>query len=100
MNLLKFQFSFYYLVYFLIFPLLEISYLYETNCSKPTGPLGGSVFVDMPTSPPKPNSPPSANCVEVLCIAIELLTFFKNLLAVFLFLVIMESVCIVPYLLI
>ena len=30
----------------------------------------------MPTSPPKPNSPPSANWVDVLCIAIELFIFF------------------------
>jgi len=28
--------------------------------------------VDMPTSAPKPNSPPSANCVEALWMAIEL----------------------------
>ena len=52
----------------------------------------------MPTSPPNPNSWPSANCVDVLCIAIELFTSFKNFLADFLFCVIIQSVCIVPYL--
>ena len=58
----RFQFlSFFVLSYFLVLPLLIISYLYETSCHNPTGPRGGKVFVEMPTSPPKPNSPPSAN---------------------------------------
>jgi len=50
------------------------------------------LLVDIPTSAPKPNSPPSANCVEALWIAIELLIFDRNFLAVFLFFVTMESV--------
>ena len=66
--------------------------------SRPIGPRGWSLFVDMPTSAPKPNSPPSANCVEALWIAIELLMPDINFLAVFLFLVTIESVCEDPYL--
>ncbi len=75
--------------------------------SEVSGPENGkeNIFVnrwciiinDKDISPPKPNSPPSANCVEVLCIAIELFTFFKNFFADFIFLVIIASVCIVPY---
>ena len=55
------------------------------------------MLVEIPISPPKPNSPPSANWVETLCIAIELFTPFKKTSAFFLLLVIILSVCIVPY---
>ena len=58
----------------------------------PIGPRGCNLLVDIPTSAPKPNSPPSANCVEALWIAIELLIFDRNFLAVLLFLVTIESV--------
>ena len=58
-------------------------YLYEVSCSRPTGPLGGSFVVDIPTSAPKPNSPPSANWVEALWTAIELEILDKNFFAVF-----------------
>ena len=61
--------------YFLICPDPYTSFI-TYKLTKPTGPLGGNLFVDIPTSPPNPNSPPSANCVDELCIAIELLTFF------------------------
>ena len=63
----------------------------------PTGPLGGNLFVDIPISPPNPNSPPSANCVDALWTAIELFIPFKNIFAVFVFRVMIASVCIVPY---
>ena len=66
--------------------------------SIPIGPRGWSLPVDIPTSAPKPNSPPSANCVEALWIAIELLIFDRNFLAIFLFFVTMESVWEEPYL--
>ena len=66
--------------------------------SKPIGPRGWSLFVDIPTSAPNPNSPPSANWVEALWTAIELLIPDRNFLAVFLFLVTIESVCEDPYL--
>ena len=66
--------------------------------SRPIGPRGWSLLVDIPTSAPKPNSPPSANCVEALWTAIELLMLDRNFLAVFLFLVTIESVCEDPYL--
>src|SRR5690606_30984886 len=42
-------------------------YLNEQSCSSPTGPRAWNLPVAMPISPPKPNSPPSANCVEALC---------------------------------
>jgi hypothetical protein len=42
-----------------------------------TGPLGCNLLVDIPTSEPSPNSYPSANCVEVLFITIELGTSLK-----------------------
>ena len=45
----------------------------------PTGPLGGNLFVEIPISPPNPNSPPSANCVDALWTAIELFIPFKNI---------------------
>ena len=64
----------------------------------PIGPRGWSLLVDIPTSAPNPNSPPSANCVEALWIAIELLMFERNFLAVFLFFVIIVSVWEEPYL--
>ena len=51
----------------------------------------------MPTSAPNPNSPPSANCVDALWIAIELLILKRNFLAVFLFFVTIESVWEEPY---
>ena len=62
------------------------------------GPRGWSLLVDIPTSAPNPNSPPSANCVEALWMAIELLILDKNFFAVFLFFVTIESVWEEPYL--
>ena len=65
--------------YGLTIPFPDTKYLYDVNWLIPTGPLGGSLLVEIPISPPKPNSPPSANCVDTLCIAIELFTPFKNI---------------------
>src|SRR6185437_6100216 len=48
-------------------PLPETRYLKLVSCSMPTGPRACILPVAMPISPPKPNSPPSANCVEALC---------------------------------
>ena len=48
-------------------PLPRTRYLKLVSCSTPTGPRACSLPVAMPISAPKPNSPPSANCVEALC---------------------------------
>src|SRR5437016_9741571 len=45
-------------------PVPRTRYLYVVSCSAPTGPRGGSRWVEMPISAPMPNSPPSANWVE------------------------------------
>src|SRR5690606_7519930 len=50
----------------LVWPLPRTWYLNEQSCSSPTGPRAWNLPVAMPISPPKPNSPPSANCVEAL----------------------------------
>ena len=73
-------------------------YLYVVSWSSPIGPRGWSLPVEIPTSAANPNSPPSANCVEALWTAIELLTSERNFLAVFLLFVTMESVWNEPYL--
>ena len=39
----------------------------STVARRPTGPRAWNLPVAMPISPPKPNSPPSANWVEALC---------------------------------
>ena len=51
-----------------VWPLPRTRYLNEVSCSTPTGPRACMRPVAMPISAPKPNSPPSANCVEALCI--------------------------------
>jgi farnesyl diphosphate synthase len=53
-------------------------YLNVHNCSTPTGPRACMRPVAMPISAPKPNSPPSANCVEALCSTIAESTSFRN----------------------
>ena len=42
------------------------TYLNDVSCATPTGPRACIRPVAMPISAPKPNSPPSANCVEAL----------------------------------
>ena len=50
-----------------ICPSPRTRYLKLVSCSTPTGPRACMRPVAMPISAPKPNSPPSANCVEALC---------------------------------
>src|ERR1041384_7417313 len=52
--------------YGLICPAPRMRYLNVVSCSTPTGPRACMRPVAMPISAPKPNSPPSAICVEVL----------------------------------
>ena len=60
--------------YGLICPAPLTWYLKVVSCSNPTGPRAWSFPVAMPISAPKPNSPPSANCVEQLCMTLALFT--------------------------
>src|SRR5258708_14497296 len=53
-----------------VWPLPRTTYLKIVSCSTPTGPRAWSLPVPMPISAPITNSPPSANCVEALCITI------------------------------
>src|SRR5947207_13357323 len=69
--------------YGLICPVPRMRYLNVVSCSKPTGPRACMRPVAMPISAPKPNSPPSANCVEALCSTIALSTSVRNLCAAF-----------------
>src|SRR5262245_13644679 len=62
----------------LICPEPRTRYLKLVNCSTPTGPRAWKRPVAMPISAPKPNSPPSANCVEALCRTIAESTSRKN----------------------
>ena len=77
--------------------LFQWQYIYKMLTDLTTGPLGGSLLVEIPISPPNPNSPPSANWVDALCTAIELFILLKNIWAVFLLFVIILSVWNVPY---
>ena len=49
-----------------VWPDPRTRYLKEVSCSTPTGPRACIRPVAMPISAPKPNSPPSANCVDAL----------------------------------
>src|SRR5712691_52223 len=51
----------------LVWPEPRTRYLNVVSCSTPTGPRAWKRPVAIPISAPKPNSPPSANCVEALC---------------------------------
>src|SRR5205085_9304573 len=51
-------------------PAPRTTYLNVVSCSTPTGPRACSLPVPMPISAPIPNSPPSANWVDALCITI------------------------------
>src|SRR5262245_35640584 len=62
----------------LICPEPRTRYLKLVNCSTPTGPRAWKRPVAMPISAPKPNSPPSANCVDALCRTIAESTSRKN----------------------
>src|SRR5580704_15301019 len=73
-------------------PLPWMRYLKLVNCSTPTGPRACSLPVAMPISAPKPNSPPSANCVEALCRTIAESTSRRNFSAAFLSSVTIASV--------
>src|ERR1700719_4347967 len=75
-----------------ICPLPRTRYLKEGSCSSPTRPRACIRPVAMPISAPKPNSPPSANCVEALCITMAESTSFKIRSADALFSVTMQSV--------
>src|SRR5918999_4080783 len=57
-----------------IWPLPRTTYLKLVSCSTPTGPRACRRLVEMPTSAPMPNSPPSANWVEALCMTMALST--------------------------
>src|SRR6187401_496232 len=65
----------------LICPVPRMRYLNVVSCSTPTGPRACMRPVAMPISAPKPNSPPSANCVDALCSTIALSTSLRNLSA-------------------
>src|ERR1019366_2376818 len=75
-----------------ICPLPRTRYLNEVSCSSPTGPRACIRPVAMPISAPKPNSPPSANWVEALCITMAESTSFKKRSAAAGFSVTMQSV--------
>src|SRR5262249_15618998 len=62
-------------------PLPWIRYLKVVSWSTPTGPRACMRPVAMPISAPKPNSPPSANCVDALCNTIAESTSRRNLSA-------------------
>ena len=64
-------------------PLPRMRYLNVVSCSTPTGPRACMRPVAMPISAPKPNSPPSANCVEALCSTIAESTSLRNFSAAF-----------------
>ena len=64
-------------------PSPRMRYLKVVSCSTPTGPRACMRPVAMPISAPKPNSPPSANCVEALCSTIAESTSRRNLSATF-----------------
>ncbi|MNC95203.1 hypothetical protein D3C83_122610 [compost metagenome] len=52
--------------------------------------------VAMPISAPMPNSPPSANCVDALCMTIALSSSFKKRVAAAASSVTIASVCAEP----
>src|SRR5690606_10628309 len=60
-------------------PVPRTRYLKLVSCSTPTGPRACILPVAMPISPPKPNSPPSANWVEALWTRIAESISLKNL---------------------
>jgi hypothetical protein len=62
------------------------------------GPRACSFWVEIPTSAPKPNSPPSVNLVEALTMTTAESTSFKNLSALAMSLVRIDSVWWVEYL--
>src|SRR4030095_9676534 len=65
----------------LVCPVPRMRYLNVVSCSTPTGPRACMRPVAMPISAPKPNSPPSANCVVALCSTIAESTSLRNLSA-------------------
>src|SRR5258707_15468986 len=77
-------------------PLPRTTYLKVVSCSAPTGPRACILPVPMPISAPMPNSPPSANCVEALCITIAESRAERNRCAALASSVTMESVCCEP----
>src|SRR3546814_1161659 len=80
-----------------IWPVPCTRYLKVVSCSTPTGPRACILPVAMQISPPKPNSPPSANCVEALCRMIALSSRFMNSAAWAAFSVRMASVWLEPW---
>ena len=58
----------------LTWPVPRTRYLKLVSCSTPTGPRACILPVAIPISAPKPNSPPSANCVEALTSTMALST--------------------------
>ncbi len=61
-----------------VWPVPCTRYLNVVNCSTPTGPRACILPVEMPISPPMPNSPPSANWVEALCSRIAESSFVEE----------------------
>ena len=63
----------------------------------PIGPRAWNLFVEIATSPPNPNSPPSLYLVEAFKKTAEASTTLKNFSPVDSFSVIIASECPVPY---
>src|SRR5689334_8849986 len=80
----------------LIWPVPRTTYLKVVSCSAPTGPRACILPVPMPISAPMPNSPPSANCVDALCITIAESSPDRNRSAAAASSVTIDSVCCEP----